>query len=90
MRTMLALAAGLWLLGIAPGTAQERQRPVSGAVKDVDLAAHVLTLADGDYYVPAGTFELKSVKPGDQVVLQWQERAGRRVVLEVTHSAHAD
>ena len=86
MRAIATLAASLWLLGTATGAAQERHRPVSGAVTDVDLASHTLTLADGDYYVPAEVFKLGELKTGDQVVVHWEERGDRRVATEVVPS----
>lgn len=90
MRAIATLAASLWILGTAVGAAQERNRPVSGAVSDVDTASHTLTLGNGDYYVPPDIYKLSDLRAGDRVVVHWEERGGRRVATEIVHSGSGD
>jgi hypothetical protein len=59
-------------------------------VKSVDAAAHTLTLAADEFFVPADKFDLRAIKPGDQVVVQWEMRGDRRVAVRINHSLAGD
>jgi hypothetical protein len=87
VRRIAILAAVLWIGSTAPVAADDApsHRPVSGRVEAVDVSARTVTLGGEDYLVPSGTFDLGKLEKGEIVVLYWELRGNRKVVLEVEH-----
>ena len=90
MRSMRVLAASLWILCPVSVAAQEHHpRPVAGGVTDVNTAARTLSLGDEEFFVPAEV-SLQGIETGDQVVVHWEERGGRKVAVEIDKSHRED
>jgi hypothetical protein len=84
VRNIAALAAAtLGLLLAQPGTAdaQEKARPVSGTVTDVNRAARTLVLGGETYFVPGKVHDFSQLEAGTSVILYW-EWQGRRMVVK--------
>lgn len=73
------LAAALLLSAGIANAAQD-----SGKVLSFDRSSRTLTLADGTRYQLAQGIDTRSIKPGQEVKVSYQMKAGKKIVSKVT------